>query len=98
MTKNNAYFFKKTQTSRISQLSFLIISSAFVGLTFRVNSVLGVRSLSFTIRSSLFMLQYSARSAISTNLSTSKISAGISFPRNLLQIGSSILSFVVAIT
>jgi hypothetical protein len=41
------------------------------------------------------MLQYSARSAISTNLSTSKISAGIFYPRNFLQIGSSILSFVV---
>jgi len=42
-----------------------------------VINFLGVRSLSFTIFFNRLMLQYSARSEISTNLSTSKISSGI---------------------
>jgi len=44
-----------------------------------VISCLGVRSLSFTACFRRLMLQYSARSEISTNLSTSKISCGICF-------------------
>lgn len=82
---NARAFFKNSYISRISQLSFLTISSAFVGLTFRVKSVLGVLSFSLTSRSRRFMLQYSARSAIFINSSTSKISTGILFcPRRFV--------------
>ena len=40
-------------------------------------SFLGVRSFSFTVFSSLFMLQYSALSDVSMNFSMSKVSWGI---------------------
>ena len=94
--KTDALFVKSYQISRISQRSFLTISSAFVGLTFRVNSFLGVRSFSLTTRSSRLMLQYSALSAISMNLSTSKISTGIFLDlAGSYRAASSILSFVV---
>jgi hypothetical protein len=87
---------KNCYISRISQRSFLTISSAFVGLTFRVNSFLGVRSFSLTSRSSRLMLQYSARSAIAMNSSTSKISTGTFFAlAGSYRAASSILSFVV---
>lgn len=69
---------KCTYTSRISQRSFFTISSAFVGSTFSVTSFLGVRSFSFTVLFSLFMLQYSALSETSIKFSMSKISWGIS--------------------
>ena len=73
-----------------------MISSALVGLTFRVYRCLGVRSFSLTSRSSRLMLQYSARSAISMNLSTSKISTGIFFAlAGSYRASLSILSFVV---
>ena len=73
-----------------------MISSALVGLTFRVYRCLGVRSFSLTSRSRRLMLQYSARSAISMNLSTSKISTGIFFAlAGSYRDSLSILSFVV---
>ena len=40
-------------------------------------SFLGVRSFSFTVLFSLFMLQYSALSEVSMNFSVSKVSWGI---------------------
>ena len=92
-----ADFFQNGHISRISQLSFFTISSAFVGLTLRVKSFREVRSFSLTTRSSRLMLQYSARSAISMNLSTSKISTGMLFAfADSYKIGSPILSFVVS--
>lgn len=70
---------KSPYISRISQRSFFTISSAFVGSTFSVISFFGVRSLSLTACFRRFMLQYSALSDISMNLSMSKISWGICF-------------------
>jgi len=67
-----------------------------VGFIFKVYNLFGVRSLSLTSRSSLLILQYSAFSAISTNLSTSKISSGMFLrSRWFVCSGFSILSFVV---
>jgi hypothetical protein len=87
---------KYTYISRISQRSFLTISSAFVGLTFSVYRFLGVRSFSLTSRSSRLILQYSALSASSMNLSTSKISTGILFAlAGSYRASLSILSFAV---